>query len=62
MGGATGPRAVQRPQKRNVSLTGRLSRIERMLSQSPWDRDADARQLAERISVWLSETSARPLT
>ncbi|MGC4863776.1 hypothetical protein, partial [Micromonospora sp. DT41] len=50
------------PQKRNVSLTGRLSRIEHMLSQSPWDRDADARQLADRISVWLSETSARPLT
>ncbi|MFG2010023.1 hypothetical protein ACGFNF_13230 [Micromonospora sp. NPDC048868] len=49
------------PQKRNVSLTGRLSRIERMLSRSPWERDADARQLAERISVWLSETSARPL-
>ncbi|WP_240762372.1 hypothetical protein [Micromonospora sp. HM134] len=50
------------PQKRNVSLTGRLSRIEHMLSQSPWDRDADARQLAERIAAWLSETSARPLT
>ncbi|MFF3865063.1 hypothetical protein [Micromonospora sp. NPDC001898] len=49
------------PEKRNVSLTGRLSRIERLLRGSPWDRDADTRQLAERISEWLSETSARPL-
>ncbi|MDM4720430.1 hypothetical protein QTQ03_12910 [Micromonospora sp. WMMA1363] len=30
-------------------------------SQSPWNRDAGARQLAEHISAWLSETSARPL-
>ncbi|WP_428963935.1 hypothetical protein [Micromonospora fluostatini] len=50
------------PQKRNVSLTGRLSRIERLLGEAPWDGDAEAGQLAERISVWLSETSARPLT
>lgn len=49
------------PHKRNVSLTGRLARIERLLSEAPWHRDADARQLAERIAVWLSETSARPL-
>ncbi|WP_235944773.1 hypothetical protein [Verrucosispora sioxanthis] len=50
------------PQKRNVSLTGRLSRIERLLGEAPWNGDAEAGQLAERISVWLSETSARPLT
>ncbi|MER7421027.1 hypothetical protein ABT346_30320 [Micromonospora peucetia] len=49
------------PQKRNVSLTGRLARMERLLNEAPWNSDADARQLAERISVWLSETSARPL-
>ncbi len=49
-------------QKRNVSLTGRLARKERLLGESPWDRDPDARQLAERIAVWLAETSARPLT
>ncbi|MEU5946340.1 hypothetical protein ABZ793_12350 [Micromonospora sp. NPDC047465] len=49
------------PQKRNVSLTGRLARIERLLNETPWSGDAEARQLAERISVWLSETSARPL-
>ncbi|WP_243707776.1 hypothetical protein [Micromonospora sp. KC606] len=49
------------PHKRNVSLTGRLARIERLLNEAPWSGDADARQLAERISVWLSETSARPL-
>jgi hypothetical protein len=48
-------------QKRNVSLTGRLARIERLLGEPPWDRDPDARQLAERIAVWLAETSARPL-
>ncbi|WP_243706233.1 hypothetical protein [Micromonospora sp. KC721] len=47
--------------KRNVSLTGRLARIERLLNEAPWSGDADAQQLAERISVWLSETSARPL-
>ncbi|MEK8109578.1 hypothetical protein NKG94_43880 [Micromonospora sp. M12] len=50
------------PQKRNVSLTGRLSRIERVLSEAPRDRDVEAHQLAERISAWSSETSARPLT
>ncbi|MFD6640157.1 hypothetical protein ACFWDN_30560 [Micromonospora chalcea] len=50
------------PHKRNVSLTGRLARIERLLNEAPWSGDAEARQLGERIAVWLSETSARPLT
>ncbi|WP_254910265.1 hypothetical protein [Micromonospora sp. NBS 11-29] len=50
------------PHKRNVSLTGRLARIERLLNEAPWSGDAEARQLGKRIEVWLSETSARPLT
>ncbi|MFJ6152730.1 hypothetical protein [Micromonospora profundi] len=50
------------PHKRNVSLTGRLARIERLLNEAPWSGDAEARQLGERIAAWLSETSARPLT
>ncbi|MFF0874486.1 hypothetical protein [Micromonospora aurantiaca (nom. illeg.)] len=49
------------PHKRNVSLTGRLARIERLLNEAPWSGDAEARHLGERIAVWLSETSARPL-
>ncbi|MFY1593436.1 hypothetical protein [Micromonospora sp. WMMD737] len=49
------------PHKRNVSLTGRLARITRLLSQAPWNGDAQARQLAERIAAWLPETSTRRL-
>ncbi|MEU5783856.1 hypothetical protein [Micromonospora lupini] len=49
------------PQRRNVSLTGRLDRIERLLNGAPWSGDAEARQLGERIAAWRSETSARPL-
>lgn len=49
------------PEKRNVSLTGRLARVEGLLREAPWNGDADARFLADQIAVWLSETSARPL-
>ncbi|MEV4820938.1 hypothetical protein [Micromonospora sp. NPDC049274] len=49
------------PQRRNVSLTGRLDRMERLLNEAPWSGDAEARQLGERIAAWRSETSARPL-
>ncbi|MET8359753.1 hypothetical protein [Micromonospora sp. NPDC005171] len=49
------------PHKRNVSLTGRLARIERLLKEATWHGDADAQQLRERIAAWLSDTSARPL-
>ncbi|MGC4880886.1 hypothetical protein ACLQ26_32005 [Micromonospora sp. DT43] len=49
------------PQGRNVSLTGRLDRIEHLLNEAPWSGDAEARQLGERIAEWRLETSARPL-
>jgi hypothetical protein len=47
--------------KRNVSLTGRLTKVQNLLSVPPWDTDPEARQIAERVSIWLAETSARPL-
>jgi hypothetical protein len=47
-------------QKRNVSLAGRLAKVERLLTTPPWDKDPEARQLAERVADWLRETSARP--
>ncbi|MEE6260182.1 hypothetical protein [Plantactinospora sonchi] len=47
--------------KRNVSLTGRLAKVRNLLSVPPWDADPEARQIAERLSAWLAETSARPL-
>ncbi|SCL12849.1 hypothetical protein [Micromonospora inyonensis] len=49
-------------QKRNVSLTGRLEKVGRLLTTPAWRNDSEAQQLAERISVWLAETSARPLS
>ncbi|MET8364706.1 hypothetical protein AB0J68_17030 [Micromonospora sp. NPDC049580] len=49
------------PQRRNVSLTGRLARIGRLLNEARGSGDADARRLADQIAVWLSETSSRPL-
>ncbi|KIR63546.1 hypothetical protein TK50_21230 [Micromonospora haikouensis] len=49
-------------QKRNVSLTGRLEKVGRLLTTPAWREDSEAQQLAERISVWLAETSARPLS
>ncbi|WDZ84905.1 hypothetical protein [Micromonospora cathayae] len=49
-------------QKRNVSLTGRLEKVGRLLTTPAWRDDSEAQQLAERISVWLAETSARPLS
>ncbi|MFG3557775.1 hypothetical protein ACGGAQ_25680 [Micromonospora sp. NPDC047557] len=49
------------PQRRNVSLTGRLARLERLLNEAPGSGDAEARRLADQIAVWLSETSSRPL-
>lgn len=47
--------------KRNVSLTGRLTKVRNLLSIPPWDSDLEARQIAERVAGWLAETSARPL-
>ncbi|MFI6331982.1 hypothetical protein ACIBBG_27195 [Micromonospora chersina] len=49
------------PHKRNVSLTGRLSKVQGLLSTPPWGNDPEARQIAESVSAWLNETSARPL-
>ncbi|MFF5074413.1 hypothetical protein ACFY2R_25190 [Micromonospora olivasterospora] len=48
-------------QKRNVSLTGRLAKVEGLLTMPPWDKDSEAQHLAERIAGWLAESSARPL-
>ncbi|MFI6160761.1 hypothetical protein ACVMYR_29170 [Micromonospora sp. PTRAS2] len=49
-------------QKRNVSLAGRLEKVGRLLTTPAWRENSEAQQLAERISVWLAETSARPLS
>ncbi|MFF3854733.1 hypothetical protein [Micromonospora sp. NPDC002575] len=48
--------------KRNVSLTGRLAKAGRLLTKEPWASDPEAQRLAEGVSVWLAETSARPLS
>ncbi|MEU8261258.1 helix-turn-helix domain-containing protein [Micromonospora sp. NPDC048999] len=44
-------------EKRNTSLTGRMTRVRHLLSGSPWDHDQDARHLAEEVSGWLAEKS-----
>lgn len=50
------------PNKRNVSLTGRVGRVRDLLSLPPWTDDAEAHHLAEQTSTWLTETSAAPLS
>ncbi|MCX4470959.1 helix-turn-helix domain-containing protein [Micromonospora sp. NBC_01655] len=55
--------ALALPQhRRNTSLTGRMTRVQRLLGTSRWEHDERARQLAEQIAMWLAEQSAAALT
>ncbi|MEU1809639.1 helix-turn-helix transcriptional regulator [Micromonospora aurantiaca (nom. illeg.)] len=45
------------PEKRNTSLTGRMTRVRHVLGGSPWTHDHEARQLAEAVSGWLTDKS-----
>ncbi|KXK59098.1 hypothetical protein AWW66_26110 [Micromonospora rosaria] len=43
--------------KRNTSLTGRMTKVGCLLSGSPWTHDREAQQLAEQVAGWLAEKS-----
>jgi hypothetical protein len=48
-------------EKRNVSLTGRIAKVRNLLSLPPWNDDPEAHALADDVTAWAAETSARPL-
>jgi hypothetical protein len=49
------------PSLRNMSLWGRLARAGNALASPRWASDAQARQLADAIRVWLDEESVTPV-
>jgi hypothetical protein len=48
------------PRMRNVSLSGRMAKVRKILLTPCWQGDQTAASMAEAIGAWLSETSLRP--